>query len=254
MTTSQGHDDAARWRRLLRLALILLIVVGVTVLAYVQVPIPPVIVFIVLFGVVLFLLTREGRARTVGVVLGGVGALLFLLGNLPIVIEDVSHPDSLLSFVSSGAGIVGSIVGFVAMLGALLRWSDRLVRPVLAVAGLAVLAVVVVGVVATLGVDGDEREADDVVLVAEDVDYFPEGEDPDRSDDVAVAVERGQAVFIDNEDLYRHTFVVEDLDIDVEVQAGVDRRVVIDAPPGDYEFICDVTGHEEDMKGTLRVS
>jgi hypothetical protein len=253
MTTPTGSDPAAAWRALLRIAVILLIAVAVLVHVYVQVPIPPLLVFVVLFGVVLYLLTREGRARTVGVVLGGIGALLFMLGNLPIVLEDVAHPDSLLAFVASGAGIVGAVLGFVAMLGALLRWPATPVRPMLGLCAVAVLAVSGVGVVATLGVDSDEREEGDLVLVAEDVDFFLEGQDPEREDDVQITVERGGAVFVDNKDLYRHTFTIEALGLDEEVQAGTNRRVVIDAAPGDYEFICDVEGHEEDMKGTLTV-
>ncbi len=101
--------------------------------------------------------------------------------------------------------------------------------------------------------DKDERRPGDVVLVAEDADYFPEGEDLNRKEDARITVERDGAVFVDNKDLYRHTFTVESLGIDEEVPAGVDRRVVIDAEPGRYEFICDVEGHEEDMKGTLTV-
>ena len=246
-------DPRARWRGLLRIALVLLIGVGVLVHVYVQVPIPPLLIFIVLFGIVVYLLTREGRGRTVGVVLGGIGALLFVVGNLPIVLEDVSHPDSFLAFVASGAGIVGAVLGFVAMLGALLHWPSTPVRPILGLGAVAVVAVIGVGLVATLGVDSDERREGDVVLVAEDVDFFVEGDDPDREADAEVTVERGQAVVIDNEDLYRHTFTIEALDLDQEIQAGVTRRVVIDAEPGRYEFICDVEGHEEDMKGTLTV-
>ena len=253
MISEEGPNSTERWRWLLRLALIVLIGVAVLVHVYVQVPIPPLLVFIVLFGVVIYLLSREGRARTIGVVLGGVGALLFVLGNLPIVLEDVSHPDSFLAFVASGSGLVGGVLGFVAMLGALLHWGSGPVRPLLGLAAVAIVAVIGVGAVATLGVDSDERGEGDVVLVAEDVDYFVEGSNPDRKDVAEVTVERGQAVFVDNEDLYRHTFVVEALGLEEEVQAGVGRRVVIDAEPGQYEFICDVEGHEEDMKGTLTV-
>jgi hypothetical protein len=248
-----GRDPASRWRGLLRLALILLIVVGVVVHVYVQVPIPPIIIFFVVFGVALYLLTREGRARTVGVVLGGVGAALFVLGNLPFVVEDLTHPDSGLAFFTSGAGIVGAVLGLVAMLGALMRWNERAVTPVGALGALAVVAVIGYGAVETVGVDSDEREPGDVALVAEDVDYFLEGEDPEREDDAQVTVERGAAVFVDNKDLYRHTFTVESLGIDEEIQAGVDQRVVINAEPGRYEFVCDVEGHEDDMKGTLIV-
>ena len=248
-----GTDPAWRWRRLLRLALILLIIVGVVVHVYVQVPIPPIIIFFVLFGVALYLLSREGRARTVGVVLGGVSATLFVLGNLPFVLEDLTHPDSGLAFFTSGAGIVGAVLGLVAMLGALLRWNERAAAPIGAVGVVALVAVIAYGVVETLGVDSDERQSGDVVLVAEDVDYFPEGEDPEREDDVQLTVEQGGAVFVDNKDLYRHTFTVERLGIDEEIQAGVDQRVVIDAEPGRYEFVCEVEGHEDDMKGTLIV-
>lgn len=248
-----GADPASRWRGLLRLALVLLILVGLLVHVYVQVPIPPIIVFLVLFGVVLYLLTREGRARTVGVVLGGVGAAMFVLGNLSLIIEDLTHPESGLAFFASGAGIVGAVVAVVAMLGALLRWNDRAAVPVCAVGVLAVVAVFAYAAVETLGVDSDERRAGDVVLVAEDVDYFLEGAEPDREDDAQLTVEQGDAVFVENKDLYRHTFTVESLGIDEEIPAGVDRRLVIDAEPGEYEFVCEVQGHEDDMKGTLTV-
>ncbi len=230
-----------------------LIAVAVLVHVAVQAPIPPLIVFVVLFGVVLYLLGREGRAQKVGVVLGGVGALFFLVGNLPFVLADLSHPDSLLGFIASGAGIVGAVLGFVAMLGVLLRWGSAPVRPVLAAGAAAILAVVGVGIVATLNVEEDERQEGDVVLVADDADYVLEGEDPNRQDQAELTVEQGGAVFIDNNDLYRHTFVIEALGVDEEVQAGIGRRLVIDVAPGQYEFLCDVEGHEEDMKGTLIV-
>lgn len=246
-------DATSQWRALLRTALVLLIVVAVLVHVSVQAPIPPLIIFMVLFGVVLYLLGREGRARKVGVVLGGVGALLFLVGNLPFVLEDLSHPDSMLGFIASGAGIVGAVLGFVAMLGVLLRWGSAPARPLLGAGAAVVLAVIGVGIVSTLGVDEDERQAADVILVAEDADYVLKGDDPERKDPAELTVAQGGAVFIDNNDLYRHTFVVEALGVDEEVQAGIGRRVVIDAAPGQYEFICDVEGHEDDMKGTLTV-
>lgn len=154
---------------------------------------------------------------------------------------------------ASGAGITGAVVGFVAMLGVLLRWGSAPVRPLLAAGAVAVLAVIEVGIAATLGVDEDERQAADVVLVAEDADYVLDGDDPEREDQAEITVERGGAVFVDNNDLYRHTFVITAIGVDEEVQAGIGRRVVIDAAPGQYEFICDVEGHEDDMKGTLTV-
>ena len=233
--------------------MIVLIVVGLLVHAYVQVPIPPIIIFLVVFGVVLSLLAREGKARTVGVVLGGVGSALFILGNLPIVLEDLGHPDSAIAFLASGMGVVGAVVGLVAMLGALLHWPAPAATLVTVAGGVLIVAVVIVAGIGLVGLDSDTRQDGDVVLVAEDADFAPEGENPDREADVRLSVARGGAVFVENKDLYRHTFTIEALGLDEEIPASSDQRVVIDVEPGQYQFICDVSGHEEDMRGTLVV-
>ena len=254
MATTPDTDDRARWRGLLRLALMILIAVGVLVHAYVQVVIPPVLVFMILFGITLFLLTRDGRARTVGVVLGGVFSVLFLVGNLPFVIADVSHPDSFLPFLSAAAGIVGALLGLVGMLGALLGWPSPAVRPLTIAGGVAIVLLAVVGLVSSLGVDSDEAQDGDAVLVAKDVDYEPDGTDLERTEDAAIELGEGGAVFVENKDLFRHTFAIDELNIETELPAGADRRIEIDAPAGDYVFYCSVEGHEEDMRGTLTVA
>lgn len=254
MATTPDTDARARWRSLLRFALGVLIAVGVLVHVYVQVVIPPVLVFMILFGVTLFLLTREGRARTVGVVLGGVFAVLFLVGNLPFVIADVSHPDSFLPFLSAAAGVVGSLLGFVAMLGALFGWPAPVVRPLMIVGTAAIVLLAAVGLVSSLGVDSDERRDGDAVLLAKDVDYEPEGAHLERTKDASLELTSGGAVFVENKDLFRHTFTIDELGIEVELPAGADRRIEIDGPAGDYVFYCSVEGHEEDMRGTLTVA
>lgn len=51
-----------------------------------------------------------------------------------------------------------------------------------------------------------------------------------------------------------HTFVIEELGIKVEMAPGETKEVMINAPAGSYDFICDVPGHEEaGMVGTLTV-
>ena len=50
----------------------------------------------------------------------------------------------------------------------------------------------------------------------------------------------------------RHTFTIEDLDIEVNLPGNADQRVDITAAPGEYEFMCKVPGHD-DMKGTLTI-
>lgn len=242
---------AAAWRGVLRAALALLIAVGLFIHILVREPIPPVIVFMVLFVVALVLLPRSGRARTVGVVIGGLAALLFFLGNLPFVLPDLAHPESPATFAIATLGMIGAFVGLVAMVGALVRRGGGAARPVMIVGGVAAAASIVLGVVASMGVDDDERQPDDAVLLAKDVDYVT----PDAPDanEAQVTVEAGGAVFVENKDVFRHTFVVEDLGIEEEMPAGASRRVVIDGEPGTYAFKCDVEGHEEDMRGTLTV-
>jgi plastocyanin len=254
MATTPDLDARAPWRGLLRFALAVLIAVGVLIHAMVQMVIPPVLVFVILFGVALFLLAREGRARTVGVVLGGVFGLLFLLGNLPFVIADLAHPESFLAFVASGAGVVGALLAPVAMLGALVGWPAPAARPLKVAGATAIALVAVVGIVAMVRVEDDEAQRGDAVLVAEDVDFQPEGSPLERPQDAAIEVTAGGAVFVENKDLFRHTFAIDELDLEVELPAGVGRRVEIDAPAGEYVFYCSVEGHEEDMRGTLTVA
>ena len=227
------------WRSALRAALILNMFVCVAVHAYVQEPIPPLIILFVLFGVALWLLRREGRA---GVWLGGIASLLLLLGNLPFLAEDLSHPESALAFITSFAGVVGAIGGFIAMIAVLLGWGTAGASTLILAGGALVVIGLVVGVVAALGVENDDRQEGDVEVLAEDVEFEPED----------ITVDAGGAVFIDNKDPYRHTFSVDDLGVDKELPASANKRVVIDAEPGEYEYHCDVTGHD-DMEGTLTV-
>jgi plastocyanin len=176
-----------------------------------------------------------------------VAALLFLLGNLQFVVEDIAHPDSILNFFVGAAGFVGAPLAFVSMLGALLNWGSGAVRPLAAVGAVALVVLLGIGLASTLGVDSDERQDGDVPLTAEKVEWVVEGEE-----NPALVVDAGGAVFVENKDLTRHTFTVDDSDVEVEVPAGADRRVVIDLEAGSYTYRCDVPGHET-MEGELTV-
>jgi uncharacterized cupredoxin-like copper-binding protein len=59
-------------------------------------------------------------------------------------------------------------------------------------------------------------------------------------------------VGVDNSHIFRHSFTVEETDIDVELPALQAVRVPIDLAAGTYTVICDVPGHEE-MTGVLIV-
>ena len=90
-----------------------------------------------------------------------------------------------------------------------------------------------------------EREPADVALVAENVAF---------SESVLRAAEGNLTVSLENRDLFWHTFTIEELDVDLRVPVGAEMTVSFNAPPGEYEFVCDIPGHPEaGMKGTLIV-
>lgn len=62
-------------------------------------------------------------------------------------------------------------------------------------------------------------------------------------------------VTVTDEGTIEHTFTVDVLDVNVEVQPGETKAATINAAPGDYEFYCAVPGHKEaGMVGTLHVT
>jgi uncharacterized cupredoxin-like copper-binding protein len=52
-----------------------------------------------------------------------------------------------------------------------------------------------------------------------------------------------------------HTFVIDELALDVELAPGASRSIVINAPAGQYAIYCRIPGHKEaGMTGTLNVT
>jgi len=80
---------------------------------------------------------------------------------------------------------------------------------------------------------GDEFGTGDVRVPVADA-AFPAG----------IEAATGDALFIDNQDLFRHTFTVTGTDVDVELPAAVGVRVPLDLEPGVYEVACQVPGHD----------
>jgi len=230
----------SRWLSLLRWGTYGMMFVPVAITIVAQVFIPPLVVFFVLFIVGLVLLGRDERKGTI--TLGVLGLLFFGL-NIPFIVDAVGHPESWSEFIPNVIGVL-SVVAALAAVTALLRnkGTER-------AAGVLARTLVVLGVVAiagsvilTLGLESDTAQPGDVTVVAEDVEWDPE----------QLEVDGGGAVFVENKDLFRHTFTVEDLDISEDLAPGQDVRVELSAEPGEYEFVCEVPGHE-DMEGTLTV-
>jgi uncharacterized cupredoxin-like copper-binding protein len=59
-------------------------------------------------------------------------------------------------------------------------------------------------------------------------------------------------LWVDNQDPFHHTFVIDGTDVREVLVASSSVRVPVDLAPGSYRFWCDVPGHES-MEGVLDV-
>jgi len=239
MTADTGERN--RWERVLlggALAILAGILVNQVVLA--KAIIPPLLVFGVLLIGALVLRRSRWRAGTIAVM---VVALIILLGSVPFVLEDLSHPASAPSqFTVTAAMALGVVCSVVAAIALLRRWAEP---SAYRVAGAAIVVFVVAAVgagVLAAGGDDDTTTAGDVPVRTKNAAFDPKD----------IQVTSGGGVFVTNDDLIRHTFTVTDQAIDVEIPAGRSRRIAIGLPGGSYPLRCTVLGHEA-MKGTLTV-
>lgn len=218
--------------------LVVLAATALLIMAMVGEVIPPIVVFVLLLvGTAVGLHRMRSRAvRWAAVVL----PLLLILVNLPVAIPDLSHPESPGGFVPTSA--VFAIALTTAWLALRFACGARVAgRAAWSVAAGVVVLGTAASMAAAAAVEDDTAEAGDVVVTAADVTY-PE----------LIEVDVGAAVVVDNEDLFRHTFVVEGTDVAVEVEGATVRRITIDLAPGTYSYVCDVPGHER-MRGALLV-
>lgn len=236
-----ARETPTGWKRLLQVAAVVNLVVGLVLqIVLADSIIPPVVTIMVLFIVGLVLLGRPGRA---GPLVIGIASLLFVLGNLPFVTSDLSHPSSFVQFSTTLVGAVASVVGAVAMVGALVRWPTRSAGQLGAAGAVVVVVGAAASLVASLVVSNQAADPGDITLEAKETEFVP---------DTARTRAGRVAVHVGNEDLSRHTFTIDALDVDLEVPGSKSRRVEFDAAAGTYQFECKVPGHE-DMDGTLTV-
>ena len=233
--------EHSRWDQLLlggALAILAGIVVNQAILA--KAVIPPLLVFAILLVAALALRRARWRAGTIAT---GVVAAFVLLGSIPFVLEDLSHPASAPAqfavTVLILAGVISTVTAAVALLR---RWGDRPAYRLGAALSVLFVVAAAVGFGLASGGDDDATSTGDVAVEAKNVAFNPKD----------VQVTSGGAVFVTNADLIRHTFTVKGQPLDVEVPAGRSRRIAITLPPGSYPLHCSVLGHEQ-MKGTLTV-
>ena len=201
--------------------------------------------FVMIFAIVPMLAwgaTRWKPNKITYTIFGVVGLLVILL-NLPFIVEDLAHPESAFGFNIGTWALLTAVLMILVGIQVWKSFGDRAADRVLGVVGALFLVGLVVSAIAALGLEDDERMAGDIEVVAEEVEFMPE---------TLSAAAGTVAVFIDNKDPGRHSFTIDELGVDQELPASTARRVTFDAPPGTYEYICTVPGHEN-MKGTLTV-
>lgn len=227
------------WRRALSVGLFLAAAATVVIQLLAGALFPPLAIFAVVFTVVAVAL-RRGAPRWVEWLALGLG-VVFIVGNLPFAIADLAHPESVAGFAPA---LVAMVTALFVVLAALMARRGASVAP--GRVGAAFAAVVVVGIAVSgalsAGLSDDERQDADVVVVAKSVEY------PERVEAGAGQV----SFFVENEDPFRHTFVIEGTEVEQELPGGTARRVEATLEPGEYRYFCDVPGHE-DMEGTLIV-
>lgn len=62
--------------------------------------------------------------------------------------------------------------------------------------------------------------------------------------EITIPANTDVTVTLPNEGVALHNFAISELDIDVDIPPGDTEEVVINAPAGEYEFICNVPGHK----------
>lgn len=203
--------------------------------------VPPIVIVMVLFLFAGLATLKRPRAGSIAI---GVVSLLSLLAFIPDIARDLRDPASAFTFVLTGLATVTVLVGIVAGSSVLTRRDAPTARRQLPVAaGLAVLALVVTATLARITLDSAAAQPGDIIVVAEDVSFVP---------DTIDAASGPVSVHLDNRDLMRHNFTIDELGVALDVSERASARVEFEAPAGTYTAICTLPGHER-MTITLEV-
>jgi plastocyanin len=161
---------------------------------------------------------------------------------IPGTISNIRHGQGLGSTALPATLGALSLVGLAAVAGCVHGRADRLAKGA-AIGGVLLLT-------ATLAVAAGRSERYEqrpgaVPMETKDVRFSPD----------TTTSEAGQIeIALSNKDLFWHTFTIRELHVDVRIPSLGKRRVVFEAQPGTYEFVCAIPGHTQaGMKGTLTV-
>ncbi|MEO8469635.1 MAG: cupredoxin domain-containing protein [Chloroflexota bacterium] len=196
--------------------------------------------------------------RPWGLIVGVLGGLLMILFALDGLGENLSSPDSFLDFAyrpvfglaaavfvlgGSAAGLVQHFRGRTSMTG-----PAKVTMAVKGVLGLVVVLSIVSGVLTVAGIHSlsavDKSGATTITAHVTKYD----------TDTLKASATGTTKIVFKNSDPIVHTFTVDALGIDVKVGPGSEKLIdLTPLKPGTYEFYCRISGHKDEMHGTLTI-
>lgn len=239
-TDVQAPDRVLTWRRLVGTAGVL----AAGAMAMVSVAITDVEGAVVAVGFAIATWLTRGRRSKLGAIGIALASAITLFFMSTAAVTNISVGSALSAVVISSGLTSVALLGLIAALGYLIQGaSPSTAGPRAAVISSAlVLAALVAWGITSSRPDG---KTGDIHLVTEHVAFS----------NTEIAVPAGEiTVVVENEDLFWHTFTIPELGVDLRIPVGAELSVTFEAPPGEYEFICDIPGHTEaGMRGVLRV-
>lgn len=220
--------------------LLALLVLSVFIQVIAGVVIPPLAVPALIYLALGLAVWRRGSRWLL--ILAAVLPVLHVVTSIPFLVEAMAHPETPVTFLPDTFIVIVAVTVAAGAVAGLRGGRPEVRRRIAAVAGVVAGAAVVVSVVAAAGVDSEARQPGDVVVESVATTY------PDR----VQVPEDGAVLWVDNQDPYRHTLVIEGTDVRVEVPGSTAVRVPADLEPGTHRYYCDVPGHES-MEGVLDV-
>ena len=239
--TAPTPETGFSWRKLAVRAAFAIPIVFILLMVVSMEFVPFLLIFCVVFAALGFWASRGGK---VAALVLGILSVIFIVTNLPFVMETLSVPASPVDFISNAwillAAITAAVAGFFAFRG--VDDHSGATRFARVAVGAAVLAVVV-SIFFFVTYEDDQKQDGDIEMTTTDFRFQPEEIDTDAGT---------VGVFITNDDPASHTFTIEELDVDVVIPQGAKVRVEFEAEGGEYEFVC-VPHEGSGMTGTLAV-
>jgi len=234
---------ASTWRRLLAVAAALDLA-AIAVIGVVLRDTEAMVYAAVLAVAIALLALRSGIA---GVVMIGILGFNTAAWMVPAALKNLVDREQVLDVMIPASLAAISLTGAIAAVASVVRRAHPQAdaRAVRIVAQVALAVLVLTAGAALIQSDGSPILAGDQVV----------GMHSARFDPSSITVNAGTvALGVTNEDLFWHTFSIDELDIEVGLATGGERRVTFTAPAGTYTYYCAVPGHRQlGMTGALVV-